>query len=162
MERFRMVQLLKLVGCVVVCELAGVAGALFTSRPALDWYAALKKPAFNPPNWVFAPAWTTLYALMGIAVFIVWRKGLDNPKVKTAVVIFAVQLILNAAWIPAFFGLRSTAAGLIVILGLWVGILAAIVAFLRVSRVSGVLLIPYILWTTFAVALNLSLVALNL
>jgi tryptophan-rich sensory protein len=138
-----------------------VAGGLVTAGSVGTWYEGLEKPFFNPPGWVFGPVWTALYALMGVALYLVWRKGLRRPEVKVALFVFAVQLLLNAAWSPAFFGLRSTVAGLCVIIPLWIAILATIIAFFKVSKIAGSLLIPYMLWTSFAVVLNASLVILN-
>jgi tryptophan-rich sensory protein len=152
---------LKLVIAILACQAAGVIGSIFTT-PAIDtWYATLTKPSFAPPNWVFAPAWITLYFLMGLAAFLVWRKGLNYPYVKAALVAFCVQLALNAFWSAAFFGLRSPLAGLVVIVALWVAIIVTISYFLRVSRVAGILLLPYLGWVTFAALLNFYLYNLN-
>ena len=116
---------------------------------------------YTPPNWLFAPVWLTLYTLMGISLFLVWRLGVQDRPVQIALAIFGVQLLLNAFWSIAFFGLRSPLAGLIVILMLWITIAATIVKFLPLSKPAGLLLIPYILWVTIAAALNLAIVLLN-
>ena len=115
-ERFksRIAETLKLAACLLICQAAGLIGSLFT-RPAIPtWYAGLAKPAFNPPNYVFAPVWTAIYLLMGLALFLVIRKGWKAPGVKKSAGIFGLQLALNALWSAAFFGLRSTFSGLVV------------------------------------------------
>ena len=151
----------KLVLCVAACLAAGAIGSMFTRQAIPTWYATLEKPAFNPPNWVFAPVWTLLYILMGVAAFLVWRRGWENRQVKIALVAFLVQLILNASWSVVFFGLESPLYGLIVIAALWVAILFTTLSFYRISRVAGVLMLPYLLWVTFAAVLNESIWLLN-
>lgn len=151
----------KLVICVVTCLAAGAIGSIFTRQAILTWYAALEKPAFTPPNWLFAPVWTLLYILMGVAAFLVWRKGWENRQVRIALIIFLIQLVLNVLWSVVFFGLESPLYGLIVIVVLWVGILFATLSFYRISRIAGVLMLPYLLWVTFAAVLNESIWLLN-
>jgi len=153
--------IIKLVVSIITCQLAGLIGSVFTTPAIPTWYAALQKPAFTPPNWLFAPAWLTLYLLMAIAAFIIWRKGLAPKDVKLALLIFAIQLILNALWSVAFFGLKSPLAGVIVIALLWVAILFTILRFFRLSVPAGALLLPYILWVSFAAALNIAIWQLN-
>lgn len=153
--------IVRLIVSIVVCQLAGVVGAIFTTPAIPTWYASLNKPPFNPPNWVFFPVWTTLYTLMGIAAFVVWRKGLHERRVRLALGIFGLQLILNLAWTIVFFGLHSLFGAVLAIVLLWVAILVSIVAFWRISRVAGALLIPYILWVSFAGILNISIWMLN-
>jgi tryptophan-rich sensory protein len=153
--------LLRLAVSIAVCQLAGFVGSFFTRISVGTWYAALKKPSFTPPNWVFSPVWITLFVLMGIAAFLVWNKGLSDQRVKTALGIFVVQLILNVLWSAMFFGLRSPLAGLIEIAALWVAILLTILYFFRISNTAGILLIPYILWVSFAAVLNFSIWKLN-
>jgi tryptophan-rich sensory protein len=152
----------KLIVSCAVPILVGVAGSLFTTADTLNnWYAKLNKPAFNPPDWVFGPVWTTLYILMGIAAFLVWQKGLDNKLVRVALLCFVVQLALNALWTPLFFGLRSPLAGLIDIVLLLSAIDLTTILFLRISKPAAVLLAPYILWVLFATILNASIFLLN-
>ena len=153
--------ILKVIASIVVCQLAGVIGALATSSAIQTWYVTLNKPFFTPPNWLFAPVWLTLYTLMGISLFLVWRLGVHDRPVQIALSLFGVQLLLNAFWSIAFFGLRSPLAGLLVILMLWIAIAATISKFLPLSKPAGLLLIPYILWVTIAAALNLAIVLLN-
>ncbi len=151
----------KLAISIVASQLAGVLGSVFTARTVSSWYLTLKKPNWTPPSGVFAPVWISLYVMMGIAAFLVWRKGLGHEGVRTALALFLIQLVLNTLWSAAFFGMPSPLAGLIVIVALWMAILATVVAFLRVSVGAGLLLIPYILWVSFAAALNWSIFMLN-
>jgi len=153
--------ILRLIISILVCQLAGLIGSIFTRASVSTWYVTLNKPSFTPPSWVFGPAWITLYVLMGISAFLVWSKGFNNREVKVALIFFGIQLILNAFWSAAFFGLRSPFAGLIVIAALWVFILLTILFFFRVSLTAGVLLLPYIAWVSFAAVLNFSIWRLN-
>lgn len=149
-------QLLALLGFVAVCEAAGIAGSVFTAQAIPEWYAFLNKPSFAPPNWLFGPVWTLLYFMMGTAAWVVWRRaGVGALK------IFWLQLALNAAWTPLFFGLRSPLAALVCIACMWVAIVATIVAFWRVSRPAALLLVPYLAWVSFASALNYAIWTLN-
>jgi len=153
--------IVKLVVSIVACQAAGAIGSLATTPNIPTWYDTLEKPFFTPPSWLFAPAWITLYLLMAIAAFLIWRKGLGEEGVKTALVIFLVQLVLNALWSVVFFGLTSPLYGMVVILLLWVAILLTIIKFFRLSTTAGALLLPYILWVSFASALNISIWVLN-
>ena len=151
----------KLVISIFICLLAGFIGSYFTSPAIPAWYATLQKPSFAPPNWVFFPVWTSLFIMMGVSLFLVWQKGWEDKKVKTAIYIFAGQLVLNALWSVAFFGLRSPITGLIEIIILWIAILATILSFMKISRTAAYLLIPYFLWVSFAAFLNFSIWRLN-
>jgi len=153
--------IVKLVVSIIACQCAGVIGSVFTTPAIPNWYAAIEKPAFTPPSWLFAPAWITLYLLMAIAAFLIWRKGLGEEGVKTALVIFLVQLVLNALWSLVFFGLQSPLYGMVVILVLWIAILLTIIKFFKLSTAAGALLLPYILWVSFASILNISIWVLN-
>jgi benzodiazapine receptor len=161
MENTRATQSIKLVVSIVICQLAGLIGSVFTRNSVPTWYTTINKPPFTPPNWLFAPVWTILFVLMGVSAFSVWRKGLSDRKIRIALSIFGAQLILNILWSVAFFGLRSPLAGLIVIAILWAAILLTILNFLKISPTAGILLIPYILWVSFAAILNTSIFALN-
>jgi len=152
---------IKAIICILLCLSAGGIGSTFTAPAIPGWYATLVKPSFSPPNWVFAPAWTLLYILMGLAAALVWQKGLQSPQVRAALVFFLIQLILNMLWSVLFFGLRSPLYGLVDILFLWAMILVTIAQFSRVSLPAAFLLIPYILWVTFASGLNLGIFLLN-
>ena len=162
MEKNTLIAASKLITSIIVCQLAGVLGSIFTRPSIPTWYATLKKPSFTPPDGVFSPVWVTLFVLMGIAAFLVWNKGLSDQRVKIALSIFVVQLILNFLWSVMFFGLRSPLVGLIEIVVLWVVILLSILYFLKVSNIAGILLVPYILWVSFAAVLNFSIWRLNI
>ena len=152
---------LKLVVSILLCQLAGVIGGLFTASSVNTWYATLNKPSFNPPNWLFSPVWITLYFLMGIALFLVWRKRRQAENVKIAVYLFGVQLILNILWSLLFFGLKMPLLALIEIIILWGFILITLQKFKKISKLAGYLFVPYLLWVSFAVALNFFLWSLN-
>lgn len=162
MKRIKVNDIFRLIISIIICLSAGFIGSIFTISSIPIWYATLNKPFFTPPNWLFAPVWTSLYILMGISVFLVWKKGLKEQQVKGAVIIFAVQLIFNALWPVIFFGLKSPPAGFVVIIILWVAILLTIRSFFRISKTAGLLLVPYLLWTSFAAILNLSILILNM
>ena len=151
----------KLLISLAACISAGLIGSIFTRGSISTWYTFLQKPAFSPPNWVYAPVWFLLYILMGISAFLVWRMGMKQFHVREGLVIFLVQLILNTFWSFAFFGLKSTIAGLLVIVPLWTAILLTIINFYRISKTASFLLLPYILWVSFATALNFSIYLLN-
>ena len=157
----RVSRLFKLIIAIAISEAAGIVGAFFTTPSIAGWYATLVRPALNPPSWVFGPVWTTLFALMGISAFLVWRKGLDRRDVKIALGIFIGQLVLNTLWSIIFFGLHSPGAAFVEIIFLWLAILATIVAFAKISKPAVWLLVPYILWVSFAGYLNLMIWMLN-
>jgi len=151
----------KLFFSIFICLFAGFIGSFFTSPAITTWYATLQKPSFAPPNWVFFPVWTSLFIMMGISLFLIWQKGWEDKKVRTGIYIFAVQLVLNALWSIVFFGLKSPLTGLIEIIILWIVILATILSFMKVSRTAAYLLIPYILWVSFAAIVNFWIWRLN-
>ncbi len=153
--------IIKLIASLIICQLAGFVGSLFTTPSIPVWYASLVKPSFTPPNWVFSPVWISLFVLMGISLFLLWEKTLHYPGVKTAMCWFAVQLVLNMLWSILFFGLKSPFLGLIEIIVLWIAIFITILKSLRVSKLAGVLLIPYLIWVSFAAGLNYSIWTLN-
>jgi len=147
--------------CVGAVLLASAVGSFATVRAIPTWYKGLAKPSFNPPEWLFGPAWTLLYLLMAVAAFLVWKQGFGAPGVKLALTVFLVQLVLNALWSVFFFGLHSPLAGLVDIVGLWLAIVATIILFFRVSVPAGVMLLPYIAWVSFAALLNAAILRLN-
>lgn len=151
----------KLVISLLVCQAAGFLGSLATTPSIPNWYRNLAKPSFTPPSWVFGPAWVTLYVMMGIALFLVWRRGAAAPGVKTALILFFVQLALNSLWSVLFFGLHQPFWAFIEIIILWIFILLTLIAFRRISLPAGLLLLPYLLWVTFASALNFAIWRLN-
>lgn len=151
----------KLIISIFISLFAGFIGSFFTMPSIPTWYATLQKPSFAPPNWVFFPIWTSLFIMMGISLFFVWQKGCEDKKVKTALYLFAGQLILNVLWSVAFFGLRSPLLGLMEIIILWIAILATILSFMKLSRTAAYLLVPYILWVGFAAIVNFLIWRLN-
>lgn len=151
----------KLLLSVLVCHSAGLIGSLAT-RPAIDtWYAGLEKPFFNPPNWLFAPAWLTLYTFMGIALYLIWEKGSSDSKARRAILLFLFHLAVNALWSIVFFGWQSPFWALVVIFALWLMIGALIFLFWRIRRAAAFWLVPYWLWVTFAAGLNFFIWRLN-
>jgi benzodiazapine receptor len=154
--------IIKLVISILIPLIAGFIGSIATLSSIPTWYATLVKPVWAPPNWVFGPVWTTLYILMGIALFLVWHEGLERHDVKIAISVFGVQLFLNILWSVIFFGFQSILGGLIVIIILWVAILANIILFFRIFKASGILLLPYIIWVSIALYLNYVLYILNI
>jgi len=151
----------KLVVCIFLPLAVGAIGGAATASSVGSWYQTLTKPVFTPPSWLFAPAWTALYVLMGVAAWLVWRRGWGAPAVRPALILFGIQLLLNAFWSPVFFGLRSPGAGLVVIVALLAALLATTIAFARVRGLAAVLLVPYILWVGFATVLNAAVWRLN-
>lgn len=171
--------LFALIIAVSLSELAGIIGSVFTMPSIPGWYAGIIRPALNPPAWVFGPVWTTLFALMGIAAFLMWREydtltlseveGSEvegsitqrKRQIKIALGIFLGQLILNTLWSIIFFGLHSPGGAFIEIVFLWLAILATIIAFYKISKPAAWLLVPYILWVSFAGYLNFAIWILN-
>lgn len=125
-----------------------------------EWYASLHKPSWNPPPWIFGPVWTTLYTMMAVAAWWVWRRGGWRVQ-RGPLTLYLIQLALNAAWSPLFFGMRAPGLALIDILLLLAAIVATLAAFARVHRFAGLLLVPYLLWVSFATVLNLTLWQMN-
>jgi tryptophan-rich sensory protein len=158
---FNRTSALILIGAVLLCNCAGLLGALVTTTGPGSWYESLVKPSFNPPSWLFGPVWTLLYILMGISLFLVIMEGRKGRDVRIPLVLFAIQLILNIIWSFAFFGLESPISGLLVILLLLAFIVATIMAFYPVRKAAAWLLIPYLLWVSFATILNYALYTLN-
>lgn len=151
----------KILICIVVCMAFGFASGLSSGDSIRDWYANLNKPFFNPPNWIFGPVWTVLYIMMGIAVGRVWHHISVEGVSFSPVYLFIVQFILNLAWTFLFFVLQSPILGLIDIILLWLLLLATIVSFRKIDKLSSNLLIPYLLWVSFATLLNASILYLN-
>lgn len=150
----------KLIFAIGICLGAGILGSFFTVDSISSWYAALNKPSFSPPNWVFGPVWTTLYVMMGVSLYLVIS---DKRKVirKKAIQIFGVQLFLNVIWSIIFFGMQNPALALVDIIVLWVAIVLTIKAFYPVSKTAAYLLVPYFLWVSFASILNYAIWILN-
>ena len=148
---------LALVGWLALSFAAAAVGGFFLPG---EWYAGLRKPAWNPPNWIFGPVWTALYTLMAIAAWLVWRRGGFREQ-RTALSLYLLQLLFNALWTPLFFGLKYPALAFAEILLLWGALLATILAFGKAHRFAAGLLVPYLAWVTFAAALNFALWRLN-
>lgn len=146
---------------ILVCLGAGWLGSLFTTPAIPIWYAALKKPFFTPPSWLFAPVWSFLYICMGVACAMIWQMNIAKKNVRDALEMFGVQLMFNIFWSIVFFGMHSIAGGLIVIILLWGTLLLTIRRFYQLSNPAGALLIPYILWVSFATVLNAAIWIIN-
>lgn len=150
---------IKLLVSLLLPQIAGGLGAFFTLSSVQSWYLTLNKPTWNPPSWLFGPVWTSLYVLMGIACFLIWKS--NHPLKKQALTLYFVQLGLNFLWSPAFFGAQNPPLGLVVILPLWGCILACIFTFRKINPWAAGLLVPYILWVSFATVLNATIWSLN-
>lgn len=150
----------KLILSIILCLGAGFAGSIFTTPVITTWYATLHKPFFSPPNWIFAPVWTVLYILMGVSLYLVIS---DKGKVirEKAIQIFVAQLVLNVTWSIVFFGMKNPMLAFVNILVLWIAIFLTIKSFYKINKLAGNLLIPYIIWVSFATLLNLSIIILN-
>ncbi|MFA6081428.1 MAG: TspO/MBR family protein [Patescibacteria group bacterium] len=150
---------MKLVLSLVLPQLSGLVGSYFTINAIPTWYVHLNKPSFSPPNWLFGPVWLILYLMMGIAVYLNWVK--NTKQAKFNVRLFFVHLFFNLIWTPVFFGLKDTLFALYIIIMIWIFIIAMIINFWKVNKVSSLLLIPYLLWVTFASFLNYFIWKLN-
>lgn len=152
-------KIIRLVTTIVVCEAIGGLGAIVTTPNSTTWYATLTKPSFSPPSYLFAPVWTALYALMGIALWLIWE---NKAKNKTAAyTVFFVQLALNLLWSYLFFYFHLPLVAFVEIVLMWIFILASIITFSKISKVAAWLLAPYLAWVTFATALNFAVYYLN-
>lgn len=147
---------LKLAVTIVICQMAGIIGSVFTAPNVGGWYADIAKPWFTPPGWLFAPAWTTLFVLMGISLYLAYEN-----KAKIGLYLFGVQLSLNVLWSALFFGMQNPFLAFAEIVMLWFAILATILAFYKSSKKAAYLLVPYLAWVTFASVLNYSVWMLN-
>lgn len=154
-------RILQIVFWVLLCQLVGIGGSFFTSQGLEPWYAGLQKPAFNPPNWVFGPVWTVLYAMMGVSAYLVFRKNGRIPGVVKAIQLFLVHLVFNFTFSFSFFYMESTLLGLINIIVVWIFILLIMIRFHRISRVAAWLLVPYLLWVSYASVVSGALWWLN-
>lgn len=145
---------------ILICQSAGLIGSFSTMSSVKGWYQTINKASFNPPSWVFAPVWTTLFVMMGVSVSIIWLSEKNEGRSK-ALKVFFVQLVLNTLWSIIFFGLKNPPLAFIEIIVLWFAILYTIILFRKINRKAACLLIPYILWVSFATVLTLSVVLLN-
>ena len=152
----------KLALCIGLCFVFAWAGTIFTPLPGSEWYYhVLQKPSWNPPDWLFPPAWSLLFLLMGIALYVVVQQRSETVKTLGALTLFGVQLLLNLGWSAVFFGFHSPLLALVVIVMLWLAIVLTILKFKAVSPLAGYLLIPYLMWVTFASCLNFTIWQLN-
>ncbi|MBU4082342.1 tryptophan-rich sensory protein [Patescibacteria group bacterium] len=142
-------------------QLAGIVGSLFTTSAIPTWYATLQRPSFSPPNWIFGPAWITLYILMGISVYLIWQKVEKNKTARNAMWLFWIHLFFNAIWSIIFFGLQNPGLAFVNIIIIWLLIIALMIKFWKINRWATYLLIPYLLWVSFASVLNYFIWYLN-
>ena len=148
-----------LISLIVPLSIGAIAG-IFTAQAIPDWYASLNRPSFNPPNGIFGPVWTTLYMLMGISFFIIWKQPADTKR-NTGMIIFFIQLLLNFCWTFLFFYFKEIGFALIEIIVMWIAILIMLISFYKVKPVAAYINIPYILWVSFATVLNAAYYLLN-
>jgi benzodiazapine receptor len=161
-KEYKMNKITRILAVVVTCLAIGYFSGIVTRTSVDTWYPTLIKPSFNPPNWVFAPAWSLLYLLMGVAAGLVWdRIEYEKEAVKNALVFFAIQLALNALWSYLFFGLMNPLLALLEVFVLWLMIYETLLKFIKINKIAGYLLVPYLLWVSYATVLNASIWWLN-
>ena len=153
--------LVPLVGSILIAQLAGIIGSVFTYPSISSWYVTLNKPIFTPPNSIFGPVWIILYTLMGVAAYLAWTKAKSQKQANYAISWYAIQLALNLMWSIFFFGLHNPALGLLSILTLFVAIFKTTTEFRKINLTAGILMYPYLIWVGFATLLNLAIVFLN-
>jgi len=161
LDKNRGYEIPKLITALGVTLITGFIGTFFTAEPVTTWYTKLNKPYWTPPDWAFGPIWTIIYILIGIAAYLIWKNGLERKDVKIALLVFALQLILNLLWSVLFFGFKSIYGGLIEIIILWITILINLILFYRISKFAGILFLPYLVWVTIASYLNYFIYILN-
>jgi tryptophan-rich sensory protein len=152
---------MKLFISILIPVLVGFSAGFFTMPGVEGWYAVANKPSFNPPNWIFMPVWTTLYVLMGVALYLVWKSNADADLKRTAIILFAIQLTLNFCWSIIFFTAHEPGWALVEIGVMWLMILLTIFSFGKISSIAAWLLVPYICWVSFASVLNYYVWKLN-
>jgi len=153
-------KIVPLIGFILVTFVAAFIGSLFTTPNIASWYSTLTKPSFAPPNWLFGPAWTILYILMAVAAFLIWQNK-NNPQAKKALIFYFIQLTLNSLWSIIFFGWHNPQLAFFEIVILWLFILLTLIKFYKIKKTAGLLLVPYLLWVSFASFLNLFIWLLN-
>jgi tryptophan-rich sensory protein len=151
----------RLIGCLALCLGVAMASGSVTYPEIPTWYASLAKPSWTPPNWVFPLVWSVLYVMMGVSLWLLWDRAADTATRQTAIALFFLQLVLNAAWSPVFFGLHHTRVALVITVLLAAAIAATMVAAWRTQRMAAWLLVPYLAWVVYATTLNAGIVALN-
>jgi benzodiazapine receptor len=159
------IKTIKKVICLVlaigICLLAGYVGSMYTTPSIPTWYAGLQKPDLTPPSWVFGPVWTTLYILMGFSLYLIWQSGITKGEVFIGLVLFMLQLGLNIGWSYLFFGWHAIFFAFMFIIALWAFLLCTIIQVSRFSIIGGAVLIPYLLWISFAAYLNYAIMVMN-
>jgi len=153
-------QLFKLIVSIILPLTLGAIAGMFTSQSVPEWYATLNRPSFNPPNWIFGPVWTTLYILMGISLFLIWKQDMSKER-NLAILVFMLQLFFNFCWSFIFFYFNMIGLALIEIIFLWISIVFMLVLFFKIKPIAAYINIPYLLWVTFAAILNASYFLLN-
>ena len=156
-----MSNIVKAIIAIVIPLMVGATSGFFTVTGVESWYQTIQKPSWNPPNWIFGPVWTTLYVMMGIALFLVWKEDTSEELKKIAIGLFAVQLTLNFFWSFIFFNQQQPGWALVEIIAMWFFILLTIFAFAQVNKTAAWLLVPYISWVSFASILNYTIWQLN-
>lgn len=156
-----MSNIVKAIIAIALPLMVGATSGFFTVTGVESWYQTIQKPSWNPPNWIFGPVWTTLYIMMGVALFLVWKEDTSEELKKIAFTLFAIQLILNFFWSFIFFNQQQPGWALVEIIAMWVFILLTIFAFAQVNKTAAWLLVPYISWVSFATILNYTIWQLN-
>ena len=151
----------KLIIAIIIPVAVGAISGFFTATGVESWYQTINKPSWNPPGWIFAPVWTTLYIMMGVALFLVWKSDSSDILKKTAITLFTIQLVLNFFWSFIFFDQHQIGWALVEIIAMWIFILLTIFAFGNISKLAAWLLVPYISWVSFATILNYTIWKLN-
>jgi len=152
--------IIKLIVSLILPLGTGAIAGMFTSQAVQDWYVLLNRPSFNPPNWLFAPVWTTLYILMGISLFLIWQQSASKGR-NLAILVFLLHLSLNFCWSFIFFYFNMIGLALIEIILLWISIVYMLVLFYKIKPIAAYINVPYLLWVTFATILNAGYYFLN-
>ena len=152
---------LKLIISILIPVAVGAVSGFFTSSEIPGWYQTINKPTWNPPSWLFGPVWTTLYVMMGVALFLIWKSDASQSVKKTAIILFATQLVLNFFWSFIFFNQHQIGWAVVEIITMWIFILLTIFAFAPINKIAAWLLVPYISWVSFATILNYTIWQLN-
>ena len=152
---------IKLIIAIAIPVAVGAISGFFTATGVESWFQTITKPSWNPPSWIFAPVWTTLYIMMGVALFLVWKSDSSDILKKTAITLLTIQLVLNFFWSFIFFDQHQIGWALVEIIAMWIFILLTIFAFGNISKLAAWLLVPYISWVSFATILNYTIWKLN-
>jgi len=151
----------RLIACLALCLGVAMANGSVTYPEIPTWYASLTKPSWTPPQWVFPLVWSVLYVMMGVSLWLLWERAADTARRRTAITLFFLQLALNSAWSPVFFGLHLARVALVIIVLLAAAIGATILTAWRTQRMAAWLLLPYLIWVVYATTLNAGIIALN-